>query len=355
LINNDDEPDLLPTFRFGRPKTSRCRGQATLPWPRKDQDWQGRFVRRRRDSYVRKQNAHPSCPSELTHDLYLFAAGLPSKENTSRRAETSTETSGTATTTPSDSTTTFNGDKYVRRLNEYKAGQSPTTFHPSRTRTFQPGLSWLGDDEFESTGLAFKLARHHMQRVAAGKKSNPGWDESANRNANPGSGHRRNDQGPRIRTKTSHNAEKNTSRPRKELTKNPRSEWAPNTSLSTEPDTSYQTLKPSPAPLRVDLESTDFTSLFGAPPSLSVSPSPTSTKITPADNASSRAQLALEQHGGDYSNLVSGSLVTSQGSPIVYAKSTMARRRDLGPDKRDAALGIIQGMIGKPQDSRPTA
>jgi len=84
-------------------------------------------------------------------------------------------------------------------------------------------------------------------------------------------------------------------------------------------------------------------------------PLPASTELTPADNASSRAQLTLEQHGGDYSNLVSGSLVTSQGSPIVYAKSTMGRRRDLGADKRDAALGIIQGMIDKPQDSRPTA
>ena len=272
--------------------------------------------------------------------------------------ETSTEASGTTTATPSDPTTFNNGasiNKYARRLNKYKAGQSPTTVYPSRTRSFQPGLSWLGDDEFESTGLAFKLA--HMQRAAT-SKSGRDLGNNENGNTNLGSGPRRNDEKFRTRAKVSVNANENASQPRKSPTRNPRSKQAPKTvesGLSTGPATPYPTLKPSPAPLRVDLKSTDFTSLFGASPSISAPPSLTSTKFIPTDNASSRVQLALEQYGGDYSNLVSGSLVTSQDSPTVYAESTMARRRDLGPDKRSTALQIIQGMVDKPQGSQPTA
>ena len=273
----------------------------------------------------------------------------------SEHAETSTKTSGTTDATASDPTTLNNGDsikRYANRLNKYKAGQSPTTLYPSQSRSFNPGLSWLGDDEFESTGLAFKL-----RRMAVSKPS-PGPNKNANWNANPKSGPQRNDRKLQTRTRASDNAGKNATRSKNDLTRNPRSRQAPKTvesDFSTGQATSHPTLKPSPAPLRVDLKSADFTSLFGASPSLSTSPSSTSTKSTTTDNASSRVQLALEQYGGDYSNLVSGSLVTSQGSPIVYAKSTMGRRRDLGLDKRNTALGIIRGMVNKSEDSRPTA
>ena len=58
-------------------------------------------------------------------------------------------------------------------------------------------------------------------------------------------------------------------------------------------------------------------------------------KPTPTDNASRRVQLALEYQGGDYSRLVSNTLVTSQGNPLVYAERTMARRRELGPNGRN--------------------
>jgi hypothetical protein len=54
-------------------------------------------------------------------------------------------------------------NKYAKRLSEYKTGQSPVMAYPERTWSFQPGLSWLGDVEFESTGLAFRLACHHKQ------------------------------------------------------------------------------------------------------------------------------------------------------------------------------------------------
>lgn len=106
------------TFCFDRPKVFRCHSNST----------QGLRLARPIPSaalgFVRSEKKHSSpCPSELTHGLYLSAAGIPSKENSSGCAETST-------TTPSDSTT-LNSDKYARRLNKYKAGQSPTMLYPA--------------------------------------------------------------------------------------------------------------------------------------------------------------------------------------------------------------------------------
>lgn len=281
----------------------------------------------------------------------------------SKSTGTSTRASETTSSAPSDPTVVNNGTsikKYARGLNEYKAGQSPATLYPARTRSFQPGLSWLGDDEFESTGLAFRLARHHVQRATASKSVGvPGPRE----NENLGSGPRRNDERTRTRVTALNNADEKAPRPKRDPAQKPRLKQAgvveakvPETvepGISTGPATSRPTLKPSHTPLHVDLGSTDFTSLFGASPYLSATPVSTNTKTILADNVSRRVQLALE-HGGDYSNLVSGTLVTSQGSPITYAENTMGRRRDLGPDGRNAALKIIRGMIGRPQGSQPT-
>ena len=304
----------------------------------------------------------------------MLVAGLPPKENSPEGTKTSTGTSET-TAAPSDPAVFNNGagvNGYARRLNKYKAGQSPATAYPERTRSSQPGLSWLGDDEFESTGLAFRLARHHVQRMAASKPTG-GSDsnKNGNREKGPDSGPRRNNEKTRTRAQASHRADNRASHPKKDLThkSQPRrvdaakaeTPEAVKRSVSTGPAASHPTLKPSPVPqtplhpLHVDLGSTDFTSLFGTSPSLSTAPSSTSTKTTPADNVSRRVQLALEHHGGDYSKLVSGSLVTSQGDPSAYAESTMARRRDLGPNRRNSALGIVRGMIGKSQGSQPMA
>ena len=294
----------------------------------------------------------------------MFVAGLLSKGDGSESAKPSTGTSkmsGTITDVPSDPTVVANKagmQRYARGLNKYKAGQSPTTAYPTQNWTFRPGLSWLGDDEFESTGLAFRLARHQVQRTAA-LKAAEGRDSknNTNKNASRGPGPRKSDNQPRVRKKPTGRADKDTQIPQPDQvdfvkTKAPKTAQP---SLSKGPVTSYPTVRPSSTPLRVDVNSTDFTSLFGTSPSLPTSPSSISMKRIPTDNAASRLQLALEQYGGDYSNLVSDSLVTSQGSPIAYAQSAMARRRDLGPDRRDIALGIIEGMIGKSQDSRPTA
>ena len=237
---------------------------------------------------------------------------------------------------------------YAKRLNRYKAGQSPTTLHPERTRTFKPGLSWLGDDEFESTGLAFKLARHQIQRTAANGRT--GHTDSY---GDHGSRPRRNDGGTGMRARTSDNTKRNTFRPKRDPVQNPHPKKVdlPKTGPSTMTTTSNRTPKPSPTPqtpVHVNFGSTDFTSLFGASPSLSVAPSPTSTKITATDAVSRRVQLTLECHGGDYSKLVPNSLANSQGDPLVYAASTVARRRDLGPNGRINALEIVRGMVGKP-------
>lgn len=311
---------------------------------------------------------------ELTRDLYVFTAGLSPKESHSEGTEISTGTSGT-TVAPSDPAVVNNGagiNKYARRLNKYKAGQSPATVYLERARSSQPGLSWLGDDEFESTGLAFRLARHQVQRMTVSKPTGGfGSSKNASGNADLGSGPRGNNEKGRTRTKASEKIDNRASQPRRDLAQKsqPRRVYAMKSeiprivkpSASTGPAISHPTLKPTPAPqtpvrpLQVDLESTDFTSLFGASPSLSAVPSSTNTKTTPADNVSRRVQLALEHHGGDYSRLISGSLVTSQGDPSVYAESTMARRRDLGPNRRNSALGIVRGMIGKSQGSQPTA
>lgn len=285
--------------------------------------------------------------------------------------------SGTASTAPPNPTVVNNGasiNKYARRLNKYKAGQSPATLYPERTRSFQPGLSWLGDDEFESTGLAFRLARHNIQRIAASKPTSSfGSSKNVNKDANPGPGLRKND-GKKIQTraKASNNADRKPSRPpRKDITPKSRPTQVDvmaktETSKTVKPGVSTRSttpnpiLKPSPAlqtpvsPVHVDLKSTDFTSLFGASPSLSAAPS-TNTKATPTDDASRRVQLALEYHGGDYSKLVTNSLVTSQGDPLVYAENAMARRRELGSNRRNGALRIVQGMVGKSQASQPTA
>ena len=298
---------------------------------------------------------------ELTHNLRLFVAGPLSMRDGSDSAKTSTGTSETTTDVPYDPTVVTDRDgmqRYARGLNKYKAGHSPTTAFPTNKWTFQPGLSWLGHDEFESTGLAFKLARHQKQRSAAleaTEGSNPQRD--ANKNTNRASGPRKSDYQPRARKKPADHRDKGAQIPqlgRVDVAKTK----APTTTkpgLSTGLTTSHPTAEPSPAPLRVDVNLTDFTSLFGASPSLPV-PSPSiSVESTPTGSAPSRLQLTLEQYGGDYSNLVSGSLVTSQGSPITYARSTMARRRDLGPDKRGIALGIIQGMISGSEDTQRTA
>jgi len=271
----------------------------------------------------------------------LFAAGPPPKNNTPGR----TETPGTTSPVFSNIAVGNRGslNKYARRLDKYKAGQSPATVYPERARSSQPGLSWLGDDEFESTGLAFRLT--NLQRVAARKS--PGHSEprrDANRRGDLGSLTGKNEEKPRTRAKAFKNGDKKVSRPTKDRSQ----ESLPKQAV----------LKPSPTPQQpahVDIESTDFASLFGASPSLSATPSPTSAKPTPTDDASRRVQLALEYHGGDYSRLISGSLVTSQGSPLVYAESAMARRRGLGSNRRNGALAIVQGMITKSPGSQLTA
>ncbi|KAF9647437.1 hypothetical protein BDM02DRAFT_2676955 [Thelephora ganbajun] len=199
-----------------------------------------------------------------------------------------------------------------------------------------------------------------MQRVAAGKPTGgSGFNKNANKNANPGSGPRKNYEKPRTQAKPP--------QPKKDLAQKSRPKQVDATRTETlravKPDvsggsTTYSILGSSPAPqtiVHVELESTDFASLFGASPSLSASPSTASLKTTPTDAASRRVQLILEYQGGDYSKLVPNSLVTSQGSPLVYAESTMARRRELGPNRRNDALGIVRGMIDKSQGSQPTA
>ncbi|KAF9778224.1 hypothetical protein BJ322DRAFT_1093757 [Thelephora terrestris] len=246
-------------------------------------------------------------------------------------------------------------NKPARRPNNYKAGQSPATFQPERTRTFQPGLSWLGDDEFESTGLAYKLARHHMQREAASKPAGgSGPDRNTNRNANAGSGPRTNGENARTRTKASNNFETEASQRRRDpshthLSKQRDPPKVETSQTARRPATSYPTLKLKPSPVpqtpaHVNFESTDFTSLFGAS-SLPTTYTPTSQRIAPSDAVSRRVQLALEYRGGDYSNLAPKTLVTSQGDPLVYAANTLARRRDLGPNMRSSALEIVREMV----------
>ena len=166
----------------------------------------------------------------------------------------------------------------------------------------------------------------------------------ANRHGNPASRSGKNDEKPRTRVKALHNGDKKASRPKRD------------TPQKSQPK--QVVLEPSPTPkppAHVDIESTDFTSLFGGSPSLSVASSPSNMKTTPTDDASRRVQLALEYHGGDYSRLVSSSLVTSQGSPLAYAESAMARRRGLGSNRRNGALAIVQGMVIKSPGSQPTA
>ena len=267
----------------------------------------------------------------------MFAAGPSLKKNTSKRTETF---SNIAVGNRSSI------NKYARGLNGYKAGQSPATVYPEHARSSQPGLSWLGDDEFESTGLAFRLSHlSHLQRVAVRKPTgHSGPRRDANRHGNPGSGTGESNEKRRTRVEAFNNGNKKASRPKKDTPQESQPKQA--------------VLEPSPTPRQpahVDIESTDFTSLFGASPSLSTTPSPTSTKSNPTDDASRRVQLALEYHGGDYSKLISSSLVTSQGSPLTYAESAMGRRRGLGSNRRNGALAIVQGMIAKSQGSQPTA
>jgi len=208
-----------------------------------------------------------------------------------------------------------------------------------------------------------------MQRVVASKSTGgSGSNKHANKNANRGSSPRKDDEKSRTRVKASSNLghrvlqpKKNPvqkSQPRRVDTAGTETPQTVRPRVSTGPDTTHLTPKSSPVPqtpVHVNLKSTDFTSLFGASPSLSGAPSLASMKTAPTDNASRRVQLALEYQGGDYSKLVSNTLVTSQGNPLVYAERTMARRRELGPNGRNGALGIVRGMIGRSQDSQPTA
>lgn len=258
-----------------------------------------------------------------------------------------------------------NVDKYASRLKQFKAGQSPTTFRPERKRSFQPGLSWLGDDEFETSGLAFKLARHHMRRVAENKLASASdSDKNASRDAEPGYGPRKGVERTKTRARASDRPGNEASNPRREYrpkkVDTTKTEASRNvkTGAAKQQAASRPTLKPSPAPkmpVQVDLGSTDFTSLFGAPPSLSPKDLSTSTRITPTDATSRRVQLALECHGGDYSKLVPEPLATSKGSPIVYAASTLGRRRDLGPNMKNNALEIIRSMAGRSLGSQQTS
>lgn len=263
--------------------------------------------------------------------------------------------------------------KYANRLNKYKAGQSPAVLHPDRKRSFQPGLSWLADDEFESTGLAFRLARHYAQRSTRQRFA----DRSpVNRGEDTGSDPLRDNRRARTAAEDSNNAEQAISRPRSNLADNrarqrrehPARTHASNSTRSfnetrssensrtaNQPVTPRPTLERSPAsqrPEHVDLGLTDFTSLFGASPTSSPESPSAEKRVTPADAASRRIQLTLEYHGGDYSRLVPDPSATSWRDPSVYAAITMARRRDLGPKRRSSALNIVQGMVGKPLGSQ---
>ena len=209
-----------------------------------------------------------------------------------------------------------------------------------------------------------------MRPVAASKPADgSGSSKNVKKNANSGSGPRKNDEKNRTRAKASNNADGNGSQPKKDAIRKhqPKQVYTiakaealetVNPGVSTGPTTPHPTPKPSPAPqipVHVNLKSADFTSLFSASLPLSTAPSSTDTKAIPADDASRRVQLVLEHQGGDYSKLVSGSLVTSQGDPLLYAESTMARRRELGFKRRSGALRIVQGMVGRSQGFQPTA
>jgi len=182
------------------------------------------------------------------------------------------------------------------------------------------------------------MKREAISRPTSSSRSG----KNTNKNANRGPSPRESNEKTRMRAETSNDANREASKPKKYTVQEYRSKRIP-------------TPKRSPAPSQFKLKSTNFTSLFAAPPSLSATRSSTSTKTTPTGNATCRLQRALEYHGGDYSKLASSSLVTSQGDPVVYAEGTMVRRRDLGPNRRGGALGIIRGMIGKSRGSRLTA
>lgn len=188
---------------------------------------------------------------------------------------------------------------------------------------------------------------------------------------NAGSSPRRTHEGTHPRVKASDDAKSDGSQPKRDSpARKPRrkQEHPPkagnpetanlNPKVHEQAPTSRPTLKPSPAPqtpIRVDFGSTDFTSLFGVSASLSDVPPSTITKTIAADAVSRRAQLALEYHGGDYSKLVPNTFATGPGDPLVYAASTLARRRDIGPNRRSNALEIIRGMVEKSLGPQPTS
>ena len=91
-------------------------------------------------------------------------------------------------------------------------------------------------------------------------------------------------------------------------------------------------------PTTVNFETTDLESLFHKHSNSA------SDKL---QAKARRIQLALERMGGDYSRLLPKAVEGREDNPVNRAQSAMARRRDIGINRRLGALNIVVNMVGK--------
>jgi len=96
--------------------------------------------------------------------------------------------------------------------------------------------------------------------------------------------------------------------------------------------------EPILSPTTVNFETTDLESLFHKPSNSA------SGKL---QAKAQRTQLALERMGGDYSRLLPQAVEGREDNPVTRAQSAMARRRDIGINRRLGALNIVVNMVGK--------
>jgi hypothetical protein len=103
-------------------------------------------------------------------------------------------------------------------------------------------------------------------------------------------------------------------------------EWTKDSKIVFPPTTTY-------------FETADLESLFRVSPSEFAS-----VKV---QAKSQRIQLVLERTGGDYSRLLPETIDGIEESPVNRARSAMARRRDIGINRRIGALRVVESVVGK--------
>jgi hypothetical protein len=244
---------------------------------------------------------------------------------------------------------------------------NPPRFRTTPRRTSHQDSSWLGDRDFENSGLASRLAgKPHLQSsTPSTTQPTPAVDNNGEASNLPPSTpisthsymlrserttqssisvgyHTRGDSRDNIHQTSPPGSRRITRRtpkrsPDLQLRRDNRTR-----SGNSDAHKFFEEDGPVLPPTSANFEATDLDQLFAKP-----MPTPTEPASDKRQGIFGRVQLTLEHKGGDYSRLLPKTIAGDKLTPVSCAQATIARRRDVGINQRIGALQIVESMVGK--------